>query len=56
MFLLQGVKVVDNMKDPTQPGVILAPPDPVVVYPERHDLYPKPGLDGTFLGDGLPSG
>eukprot|EP00450_Noctiluca_scintillans_P010731 CAMPEP_0194488180 /NCGR_PEP_ID=MMETSP0253-20130528/8192_1 /TAXON_ID=2966 /ORGANISM="Noctiluca scintillans" /LENGTH=1799 /DNA_ID=CAMNT_0039328509 /DNA_START=26 /DNA_END=5425 /DNA_ORIENTATION=+ len=28
--------------------------DPLVVYPERHDMYPKPGLDGTFLGDGFP--
>ena len=23
----------------------------MVVYPERHDMYPKPGLDGTFLDD-----
>uniref|UniRef100_A0A7S1F7N6 PA14 domain-containing protein n=1 Tax=Noctiluca scintillans TaxID=2966 RepID=A0A7S1F7N6_NOCSC len=28
--------------------------DPMVVYPDRHDVYPKPDLDGHFLGDGLP--
>ena len=54
------------MKDPTQPGAILTKVekdvatcpdsnriDPNVVCPECHDLYPKPGLDGTFLGNGF---
>jgi len=28
--------------------------DPMRMRPKRHDVYPKPDLDGNFLGDGYP--